>query len=135
MNYYNSKQDFHSDNLDYYFEVHKYCEIIDITYDIDEICIHYTYDGNYGTYDLDMKTIHIIVIDQGRDNWYIPDHFEYLNKIEVIESNINVVSNGSSFTIENDTIKKIYLAFVDNSKEVDEIRDEKIYKLLDDDRD
>lgn len=131
MNYNNSRQYFSPDNINYYFDVHKYCEIIDISVDSDEICIHYTFDGNFGTYNSNMKQINVMIINKNKGDWYIPDHFKYLSKIEVIKSDMDVISNGPSITIENVNIKETYLVFVNNHKDIDEKRDEKIETLLD----
>jgi hypothetical protein len=113
----------------YTVNIPKFSSIIDINIgNYGQIYITYLKDGDSND---SSKEIYLILLNQSSiSNLYIPDNYKFLKTIQDLNIDSNVVSSGRTITIDSILNQDTYLAFVDENKQVDEIRDEKIDKLI-----
>lgn len=117
----------------YSISIPKFSNIIDINIgknigNYSQIYVTYSKedDSNYSN-----KEISLILFNQNSiSNLYIPNNYKFFKNIQNLNIDNNVISSGRSITIDAILNQDTYLVFIDENKQVDEIREEKIDKLI-----
>lgn len=113
----------------YSISIPKFSNIIDINIgNYSQIYVTYSKedDSNYS-----YKEISLILFNQNSiSNLHIPNNYKFFKNIQNLNIDNNVISSGRSITIDAILNQDTYLVFIDENKQVDEIREEKIDKLI-----
>jgi hypothetical protein len=113
----------------YTISIPKFSNILDINIgNYSHIYVTYSKkdDSNYSN-----KEISLILFNQNSiSNLYIPNNYKFFKTIQNLNIDNNVISSGRSITIDAILNQDTYLVFIDENKQVDEIREEKIDKLI-----
>ena len=118
-------------------EIHKYSDIIDVTIDgdINAVYVYYTIDHDFGEMkDITIRFIKTPLSPGASFEKTISDDYKFLKQIDVYEQIMSVNASGfDSHTIKNSLEKTSYLIFIDENKQVDELRDEQLNNVLGED--
>jgi hypothetical protein len=114
----------------YTVNIPKFSSIVDINIGkYGQIYLTYLtdYDSNNSS-----KEIYLILFNQSSisSNLYIPDNYKFFKTIIDLNIDSNVISSGRTVTIDSILNQENYLVFIDENKQVDEIREEKINEII-----
>jgi hypothetical protein len=120
---------FNNGQTHYTINIPKFSSVIDINIGrYGQIYITYLKDDDSNH---SSKEIYLILFNQNSiSNLYIPDNYKFFKTIIDLNIDSNVISSGRTVTIDSILNQENYLVFIDENKQVDEIREEKIDKLI-----
>lgn len=123
-----STSTFFYDNLsDYAFTIPKYSKVVDIIMKNNELFLFFLTQPEL----VDDKKVFVKIIGTDNSDIFIFDNYKFLKTItdNRLENNI-FCSNSNNITINPILIENNYLVFINDNKQIDELRDDKLNELL-----
>lgn len=123
-----STSTFFYDNLsDYTFTIPKYSKVVDIIMKNNELFLFFLTQPEL----VDDKTFFVKIIGTDKSDVFIFDNYKFLKTIthKRLENNI-FCSNSNNITINPILIENNYLVFINDNKQIDELRDDKLNELI-----
>lgn len=119
---------FNDYNKNYTFYIPLHSKILDVFIDGHNLYLAYSIEDNYMY--TQNKEVFVYIIQAYTPNEYVLDNYRFLRSSEVINIDINNITNGNTISINQEVIKTKYLIFLDENKQPDEKRDENLNKIL-----
>ena len=113
--------------IDYTFTIPKYSKVVDIIIKNNELFLFFLTQPEL----VSDKKVFVKIIGTDKSDIFIFDNYKFLKTItdNRLENNI-FCSNSNNITIDPILIENNYLVFINDNKQIDELRDDKLNELL-----